>query len=93
MVRLLGNDAYLVSYGGMAKQPLSIPTSSFIFKNLTCLGFWQRRWYNTRSSEDRDAVMQQLVQLIQEKKVERPSLCELEHHLIIVGSLILPTMK
>lgn len=70
MLRLLGNDAHLVSYGAMAKQPLSIPTSNFIFKNLTCHGFWQRRWYNNRPGEDRDALMQHLVQLIQERKVE-----------------------
>jgi NADPH:quinone reductase-like Zn-dependent oxidoreductase len=70
MVRLLGNDAHLVSYGAMAKQPLSIPTSTFIFKNLTCHGFWQRQWYHTRPREERDAVMQNLVTLIKEKKVK-----------------------
>ncbi|KAG6844735.1 hypothetical protein H0H87_004067 [Tephrocybe sp. NHM501043] len=45
MARLLGNDAHLVSYGAMSKQPLSLPTSLLIFKNLTCHGFWQTRWY------------------------------------------------
>jgi hypothetical protein len=70
MVRLLGNDAHLVSYGAMAKQPLSIPTSYFIFKNLTCHGFWQSQWYKTRTREEREALMQNLVHLIKEKKVD-----------------------
>lgn len=69
MARLLGNDAHLVSYGAMAKQPLSLPTSLFIFKNLTCHGFWQNRWYNAKPRGDRDKLMQELVNLIKEKKV------------------------
>jgi hypothetical protein len=70
MVRLLGHDAHLVSYGAMAKQPLSIPTSYFIFKNLTCHGFWLSQWYKTRSQEEREALMLDLVHLIKENKVE-----------------------
>jgi NADPH:quinone reductase-like Zn-dependent oxidoreductase len=44
MARLLGSDAHLVSYGAMSKQPLSLPTSLFIFKNLKSVGYWQSRW-------------------------------------------------
>ena len=40
MTRFLGVDSHLVSYGAMSKQPLSLPTSLFIFKNLTAHGFW-----------------------------------------------------
>ena len=75
MIRLLGNDAHLVSYGAMSKQPLSIPTSNFIFKNLTCHGFWQSQWYKTRSQEEREELMQTLAHLIEDKKVTGPSLC------------------
>lgn len=39
MARYLGNDAFLVSYGAMAKQPLALPTSLFIFKNLKSVGY------------------------------------------------------
>jgi len=39
MIRFLGQDAHLVSYGAMSKQPLSLPTSALIFNNLTSHGF------------------------------------------------------
>lgn len=62
-VRLLGQDAHLVSYGAMSKQPLSLPTSAFIFKNLTCHGFWQSRWYNRKTRQEREALMSLLADL------------------------------
>ena len=35
MVKLLDLEAFLVTYGGMAKEPLKIPPGLFIFKKLT----------------------------------------------------------
>jgi trans-2-enoyl-CoA reductase len=69
MARLLGNDAHLVSYGAMSKQPLSLPVSLFIFKNLICHGYWLRRWYSESTLEDRENLMAELVNLMKEKKV------------------------
>ncbi|KAI0923900.1 hypothetical protein AcV5_009313 [Taiwanofungus camphoratus] len=63
MTRLLGADAHVVSYGAMSKQPLSLPTSAFIFKNLTAHGFWQTRWYEAHSREEREAMMRTLAGL------------------------------
>ena len=56
MSRFLGQDAHLVSYGAMSKQPLSLPTSAFIFKNLKCHGFWQSRWNKVHSRQEREAL-------------------------------------
>lgn len=69
MARLLGRDAHLVSYGGMAKQALSLPVSLFIFKNLTCRGFWQSHWYKQKTPAERAELMQILVNLMKEQKV------------------------
>jgi trans-2-enoyl-CoA reductase len=69
MARLLGHDAYLVSYGAMSKQPLSLPTSLFIFKNLTTAGFWQSRWYKTHTRDDKENLMKTLVDLVAQGKV------------------------
>ncbi|KAI0367015.1 NAD-P-binding protein [Pilatotrama ljubarskyi] len=60
MTRLLGDDAHLVSYGAMSKQPLSLPTSLFIFKNLTARGFWQSTWYKQHSRQERENLMKTL---------------------------------
>ncbi|KAF7796817.1 hypothetical protein EIP86_008001 [Pleurotus ostreatoroseus] len=48
--------AHLVSYGAMSKQPLSLPTSAFIFKNLKCHGFWQSRWNKEHSRQERETL-------------------------------------
>ncbi|EIW58680.1 NAD-P-binding protein [Trametes versicolor FP-101664 SS1] len=60
MTRLLGDNAHLVSYGAMSKKPLSLPTSAFIFKNLSAQGFWQSRWYNQHTRQEREALMKTL---------------------------------
>ncbi|KAI0305967.1 hypothetical protein B0F90DRAFT_948379 [Multifurca ochricompacta] len=51
MAGLLGIDAHLVTYGAMAKRPLSLPASLFIFKNLTAHGFWLSSWYKDNGKE------------------------------------------
>lgn len=72
MARLLGQDAHLVSYGAMSKEPLSLPTSLFIFKNLTCHGFWQTLWYNRKSRQERERLMENLVGLMRHGKLLGP---------------------
>ncbi|KAJ7245164.1 hypothetical protein B0H12DRAFT_1128016 [Mycena haematopus] len=79
MARLLGQNAYLVSYGAMSKQPLSLPTSLFIFKNLTSVGFWQSRWYQTHTREDKENLMKTLVDLVSQGKLQVP-----EHEILTI---------
>ncbi|KAJ7695193.1 hypothetical protein B0H17DRAFT_1056761 [Mycena rosella] len=81
MARLLGDDAYLVSYGAMSKEPLSLPTSLFIFKNLTTAGFWQSRWYKTHTREDKENLMRTLVDLVSQGKLKEP-----EHEILSIGA-------
>ncbi|KAI0272639.1 hypothetical protein BC834DRAFT_857625 [Gloeopeniophorella convolvens] len=51
MAGLLGSSAHLVTYGAMAKRPLTFPSSLFIFKNLTTHGFWLSRWFQENSGQ------------------------------------------
>ena len=46
MLRLLQPNAssVMITYGGMSKQPLVVPTGAFIFKDITLRGFWLTRW-------------------------------------------------
>lgn len=44
MARLLGANASLVTYGGMSRQPVALPTGLLIFRNIKFLGFWLSRW-------------------------------------------------
>jgi mitochondrial enoyl-[acyl-carrier protein] reductase / trans-2-enoyl-CoA reductase len=69
MLRLIGNDAHLVTYGAMAKAPLSLPAGPLIFQNLTAHGFWQNKWYASRNYRDRRALYRELTDLIRDGKV------------------------
>lgn len=44
IARSLGEGATMVSYGGMAKQPVSLPVGLLIFKDIRFVGFWLSRW-------------------------------------------------
>ncbi len=71
MTRYLGEHAHIISYGAMSKQPFSLPTSSFIFKNLTAHGFWQSRWYQRHSRQERENLMKTLTDLKVRKLIDR----------------------
>ncbi|KAI1080247.1 hypothetical protein F5B20DRAFT_589668 [Whalleya microplaca] len=40
----LGQGATMVTYGGMARQPVALPTGLLIFKDIRFVGFWLSRW-------------------------------------------------
>ncbi|RKO93607.1 hypothetical protein BDK51DRAFT_21152 [Blyttiomyces helicus] len=70
--RMLGDNATLVTYGGMSREPLTFPTSPFIFKNLTCAGFWMTRWYKDNSLDARGTMLRELFQLAREGRLREP---------------------
>ena len=47
LANALAAGSPLVTYGAMGRQPLKIPNSLLIFKNLSFHGFWLRRWKET----------------------------------------------
>ena len=69
MLRFAGKDAHFVTYGAMAKEPVTFPPSVFIFKNLTAHGFWQTEWNKRRSPEERARVTGELVKYMATGKV------------------------
>ncbi|KAM0684745.1 hypothetical protein MDAP_000520 [Mitosporidium daphniae] len=40
LAKLLQNNGLLLTYGAMAKRPITLPASLLIFKNITFKGFW-----------------------------------------------------
>jgi trans-2-enoyl-CoA reductase len=47
----LSDGATLVTYGAMGRQPIRVPNSFLIFKNITFRGFWVSRWYREADPE------------------------------------------
>lgn len=87
MSRKLGKNAKLVTYGGMSMKPVMLPTSLFIFKNLTAVGFWITEM-TKKDPELREKVINKVLELIKENaladinctlnKVEPEKLTDLE---------------
>lgn len=60
MAKLLASNAHFVTYGAMSKQPLTIPASMLIFKNIHFHGFWVSRWAQTNPQDKKSAVAEVL---------------------------------
>ncbi|CAB4017226.1 enoyl-[acyl-carrier- ] reductase, mitochondrial isoform X1 [Paramuricea clavata] len=53
LIRYLSEKGTMVTYGGMSRKPITVPTSAFIFKDIQLRGFWMTKWneYNLNSPE------------------------------------------
>jgi len=69
LARNLGEGGVLVTYGGMSRQPIVLPTGPFIFKDIALRGFWFSRWIATHSIEERTAMVDKVVKFIQDKQL------------------------
>ncbi|XP_046841044.1 enoyl-[acyl-carrier-protein] reductase, mitochondrial-like isoform X1 [Xenia sp. Carnegie-2017] len=61
LLRYLSESGSMVTYGGMSKKPVSVPTSAFIFKDIQLHGFWMTRW--NRQNLDNPGRMAMLKEL------------------------------
>jgi len=71
MTRLITDHGTLVTYGGMSKRPLMIPTAPLIFKNISFVGFWLSQWTKDNGSDKRQEMFEDVVKLIKEQKLEQ----------------------
>lgn len=73
LIRNLENNGVVVTYGGMSREPVSIPTSSFIFKNISLQGFWMTRWHMLhRNSTAQLTMYEDLFELMRKGKLKAP---------------------
>ncbi|EYU18895.1 hypothetical protein ABFS82_04G188800 [Erythranthe guttata] len=57
VLKFLKNGGTMVTYGGMSKKPITVSTSSFIFKDLSLRGFWLQKWMTSdKAKECRDMI-------------------------------------
>ncbi|XP_069130740.1 enoyl-[acyl-carrier-protein] reductase, mitochondrial-like [Argopecten irradians] len=55
LTRFLGQNGIMVTYGGMSKKPVVVPTGAFIFKEIRLAGYWNTQW-NTQNSHSVEKV-------------------------------------
>ncbi|KAK2045239.1 zinc-binding dehydrogenase [Colletotrichum somersetense] len=65
VARSLAEGGTMVSYGGMARQPVMLPTGLLIFKDLRFVGFWLSRW-NQRDPQGRRFAVDDVLGMIRE---------------------------
>jgi NADPH:quinone reductase-like Zn-dependent oxidoreductase len=63
MLKFLADDAQIITYGAMAKEPFILPTSALLFKGLIARGFWISKWHQEHP-EERVKELKWLCQLI-----------------------------
>ncbi|KAI0130198.1 hypothetical protein BJ170DRAFT_579076 [Xylariales sp. AK1849] len=67
MAKHLGPSSPLVTYGGMARQPVNLPTGLLIFKDIRFVGFWLSRWADG-DAEGKKRTVNEILGLIREGK-------------------------
>ncbi|CAK6959048.1 enoyl- reductase%2C mitochondrial [Scomber japonicus] [Scomber scombrus] len=78
LLRHLQVGGSMVTYGGMAKQPVTVPVSALIFKDVNVRGFWVTQWKRDHSHDDRAfrAMLDELCSLIRQGKLTAPACTE-----------------
>ncbi|OWA50079.1 Trans-2-enoyl-CoA reductase, mitochondrial [Hypsibius exemplaris] len=72
MIKLMEDKSTLVTYGGMSRQPMIVPTTAMIFKDMILAGFWITRWNKSNSVEDRTKMLDDVVTLMKKKVLKPP---------------------
>ncbi|KAK9507153.1 hypothetical protein O3M35_007066 [Rhynocoris fuscipes] len=73
IMRRLSQKGVVVTYGGMSREPVIIPTSLLIFKDISAKGFWMTRWTKeNRDSEVRKHMLTEIMNLMISGKLKAP---------------------
>ncbi|XP_072376308.1 enoyl-[acyl-carrier-protein] reductase, mitochondrial-like [Diabrotica undecimpunctata] len=61
LLRKLDQNGTLVTYGGMSMQPVKIPVSALIFKNISFVGFSVNIWNSKTDIKERNRMLDELI--------------------------------
>jgi trans-2-enoyl-CoA reductase len=69
LCRAMAPNSTIVTYGGMSKQPFSVPFEMLSEKQLTLKGFWISHWCATHSVAERQEMLKQVAEMVRNKKL------------------------
>jgi len=73
LLKYLARGAIVVTYGGMSKQPMSVPAGPLIFNDIQLRGYWNTRWYSDNQNSDKATTMWTfLSEMIQKGQLKAP---------------------
>ncbi|KAK9394673.1 trans-2-enoyl-CoA reductase mitochondrial [Crotalus adamanteus] len=75
LMRHLRQSGTMVTYGGMSKQPVTVPVSALIFKDVKLCGFWMTQWKraNAQSKDKLETMIADLCTLIRKGQLVAPA--------------------
>ncbi|KAI9673236.1 MAG: mitochondrial 2-enoyl thioester reductase [Trizodia sp. TS-e1964] len=77
LAKLLSPGGHFVTYGGMSRQPMVLPVSLQIFRDIHFDGFWLSRW-SEANPEEKKATVEDVLQFIREGLFKDAPLQEIE---------------
>lgn len=73
LLRNLADKGTMVTYGGMSRQPVTIPTGALIFKEVKVLGYWNTMWNrDNKDTSARQQMITELCDLLRKNKFQPP---------------------
>jgi trans-2-enoyl-CoA reductase len=63
LAKTLADGGAVVTYGGMSRQALRIPTGMLIFRDLSWRGFWVTRWWESAPRREQEELLERLESL------------------------------
>jgi trans-2-enoyl-CoA reductase len=76
LCKCLEKGGTMVTFGGMSKQPVTIPTSQLIFRDLRLRGYWHSRWMVENSLFERQQLVDELADAVLRKVIVCPPVKE-----------------
>jgi hypothetical protein len=77
----------MITYGGMSRRPVMVPTGRQIFNDISLRGFWLSRWVQQNSKEERQKMINALTVRItcQQPSASSTHSPTLDHHVMYIG--------
>ncbi len=72
LANLLARGGTHITFGAMAKRPLSMPNGLLIFKDISFRGLWVTKWIESAPRAELDAAYGQLAAWVLEGKLRQP---------------------
>lgn len=72
MCKLLQDDATLVTFGGMDRDPAPFPTRYLIFNDIRLRGYWVSKWYRTASRSEILTLHNEVFTFMESSKLTAP---------------------
>jgi mitochondrial enoyl-[acyl-carrier protein] reductase / trans-2-enoyl-CoA reductase len=72
LLKLVGEGATLVTYGGMSRKPVPVSTAQLIFGDVQVRGYWQSRWMSHQPHSAKHRLVNDLVDLVLDRGLQCP---------------------